>query len=85
MITKGNLRKHEILGLVYQLIAGTCFGLGLYYVVWGAVRPLYFKSLDYTIGGKEYWLFPLFFGVSFVLWSLGKIELKEALPGNRRR
>ncbi len=83
LVTKSNLRKHELLGLFYQLISGTCFGLGVYYAFWSAVRPLYFNSLKYSISGKDYLIFPLFFGLSFVLWSLGRIELKEAKPGKK--
>jgi len=81
---KHNLRKHEIIGLILLFLAGTTFGIGLYIIMWGANRPIFYNSLDYLLRGKEFLLFPIFFGASAVLWSLGKIELKDILPGKRR-
>jgi hypothetical protein len=78
-----NLRRHEYMGLMLIFLSGTLIGLGLYITIWGAVRPLYYDNLDYLIQGKELLLFPLFYGLGFVLWSLGKIELKEAMPGKK--
>ncbi|MBN2422810.1 hypothetical protein JXB41_06275 [Candidatus Woesearchaeota archaeon] len=82
---KTNLRKHELIGLLLIFLAGTCFGFGLYITFWAALRPLYYNSLDYVIKGKDMFLFPLFYGLAFVLYSLGQIELKEAIPGRMRR
>lgn len=82
---KANLRKHEILGLIYQFIGATSLGIGVYFAVWFAIRPLYYRSLAYAIAGGEWLLFPLFFGLGGLLWSLGAIEIKEALPGHKRR
>jgi hypothetical protein len=79
-----NLRTHEIIGLTLQFLAGTLFGVGMYIAVWGASRPIFYGSLEYLIQGKEFLMFPLLFGTSAVLWSLGAIELKEALPGKNR-
>lgn len=84
MASKANLRKHEVLGLFYQFLGATCIGIGIYHAVWFAIRPLYFKSLALQISNSEWWFFPLFFGLGGLLWSLGSIELKEALPGHRR-
>lgn len=78
------MRKHEILGLVYQFIGATSFGFGLYFTVVLAVRPLLYNSAAYSASGNEWLLFPLFFGLAGLLWTLGGIELKEALPGHRR-
>lgn len=80
---KGNLRKHEILGLVYQFLGATAFGLGIYFAAWFAIRPL--KSGAFAVHGAEWLLFPVFFGLGALLWTLGAIEVKEALPGHRRR
>lgn len=60
-------------------------GIGLYVVLWGANRPLFYGSLDQLIRGREFLLFPLFFGLGALLWVLGKIELREAMPGKKRR
>jgi len=81
---KSNLRKHEIIGLVMMFLSGTCLGIGLYLTFWGANRPIFYGSLDYLIKGKEFLLFPLFYGLAALLWALGNIEIKEALPGKKR-
>lgn len=80
-----NLRRYELIGLILIFLAGTSLGIGLYMVIWGANRPLFYGSLDHLIKGKELLLFPLFFGTSALLWVLGKIELREALPGKKKR
>lgn len=85
MGNKANLRKHEILGLFYQLIGATSVGVGIYYAVWFAVKPLVYGSVALTPSGSDWWLFPLFFGLGGLLWTLGGIEIKEALPGHRRK
>ncbi len=82
---KHNLRKHEILGLIFLFIAGSLFGLGLYLTFWGANRPVFYGSIDYLLKGKELLLFPLLYGTAMVLLALGMIELKEATPGKQRR
>ncbi len=79
-----NLKRHEFIGLLMMFAAGTLLGLGLYLTLWGANRPLYYGSLDQLMRGKEFLLFPLFYGFSFVLFALGQVELKEALPGKRK-
>ena len=81
---KHNLRKHEIIGLILIFLAGTSFGIGLYIALWSAFRPIFYGSLDYLLSGKEFLLFPIFFGSAAVLWVLGKIELKGVLPGKRK-
>jgi hypothetical protein len=75
-----NLRRHEVLGLVYQFLGASSIGIGIYYAVWAATRSIYYRSVA-TVSGWEWLLFPLLFGVGAVLWSLGHIELKEAQPG----
>lgn len=85
MASKANLRKHEILGLFYQLVGATSFGIGVYFAVWFAVKPLAYGTLAVTPSGSDWWLFVLFFGLGGLLWSLGSIEIKEALPGHRRK
>ena len=80
-----NLRKHEVIGLILVFLAATSIGIGLYLTLLGAIgRPLLHQSSDYFIKGKEFALFPIFFGIGAVLWVLGGIELKEALPGKNR-
>ena len=79
-MVKQNLRKHEVLGLVYQFLGATCIGIGIYWSMWAAVRTLHYRSLT-LVSGSEWLLFPLLFGMGGILWSLGSIELKEAEPG----
>ena len=81
---KHNLRKHEIIGLILIFLAGTFFGVGLYIIFWAANRPIFYGSLDYLLSGKEFLLFPIFFGSAAILWVLGQIELKEIMPGKKR-
>ena len=80
-----SFRKHEILGLFYQFIGMTSIGIGLYFAVWFAIRPLLYNSAAYTMTTGEWILFPLFFGLGGLLWSLGTIEIKEAMPGFFKR
>ncbi len=75
-----NLRRHEILGLLYQFLGATCVGIGVYQAVWMGVRSIHYRTLV-PVQGLEWLLFPLLFGLGGVLWSLGKVELKEAAPG----
>ena len=79
-----NLRKHELIGLILVFLAGTSLGLGLYITFWGANRPIFYGSLDFLLSGREFLLFPLFYGSAAVLWTLGQIELKDVAPGKGR-
>ena len=82
---KHNLRRHEIVGLLLVFLSATLIGVGVYLTILGAVgRPLLMQSTDYFLKGKEFVLFPIFYGIGAVLWELGKIELKEATPGKVR-
>ena len=74
---KHNLKAHEIAGLVLIFIGGTSIGLGAYYIVATAFR----KG---SVFGPEVIVFPILFGLGFLLFELGKIELKEVPPGKRR-
>jgi len=77
------MRKHEVLGLVYQFLGATSIGVGVFNAVWYAVRPLKFNSLNALPSGWDWAVFPLFFGIGAVLWSLGSIELKDVEPTSR--
>lgn len=77
-MAKHNLRIHEVIGLFLLFVSGTCFGIGLYITVWAAMNQNNFLL------SKDFLMFPLFFGTSFMLWALGNIELKEAMPGKRK-
>jgi hypothetical protein len=82
---KSNLRKHELIGLLMTFLGATLIGFGVYSSIWVAVRPMVFGSYEHVLRGKEILMFPLFYGIGFVLMALGKIELKEALPGSKRK
>ncbi|MBN2368059.1 hypothetical protein JXC34_03495 [Candidatus Woesearchaeota archaeon] len=79
---RSNLKKHEFIGLVMIFISGTLIGIGLFSTFWLANRPL-LSGTNTLISAKEMLVFPIFFGLGFILWALGQIELKEALPGKR--
>jgi hypothetical protein len=79
------MRKHEVLGLVYQFLGATSIGIGIYSAVWYAVRPIKFASLTAMPAGWEWISFPLFFGLGGVLWSLGSVEIKDIPPTARGR
>lgn len=78
------MKKHEFIGLVMIFFSGALMGLGLYMTFWAAIRPLYYSSLNYLIKWHEILFLMLIFGMSYLLKSLGKIEIKEALPGSKR-
>lgn len=74
------------MGLIFIFLAATSIGIGIYLTLMGAIgRPLLRQSTDYFLKGKEFILFPLFYGIGAVLWELGKIEIKEAVPGLVRK
>jgi hypothetical protein len=79
------MRKHEVLGIVYQFLGATSIGIGIFNAVWYAVRPIKFGSLTVLPSGLEWASFPLFFGLGAVLWTLGSIELKDVEPTSRRK
>ena len=76
-----NLRKHELKGLLMLFLSSSLFGSGLFLLFLGANRPLFYGSLDYLLTGKEYFLIPFFFGLGFILWAMGHIELRDVKPG----
>lgn len=70
-------RGKEILGLFLRALAGASFSIGLYYVFWLAIRPLYYRNIAMTATGGEMLIVMLFFALAAVLWSLGETELAE--------
>ena len=77
LFMKHNLRHHELAGLALIFVGAMSFGVGLYYIIWSAMRSR-------SIVGKELLIFPALFGIGFLLYELGKIELKEIPPGKKR-
>ena len=69
------LRKKEALSIFYRVLGATSLGIGFYFALWFAVRPLYYRSMTYAIAGSEWLLFPLLFGLGALFWTLGTIEL----------
>ena len=80
-----NLRKHEIIGLLMIFLSGILIGVGFYATFWIALRPVIYGSIEHAIPGKDFLIFPMFFGLGFVMYVLGNIELKEAIPGKKRK
>jgi hypothetical protein len=78
------MRKHEVLGLVYQFLGATSIGIGIFIAFWYAVRPSKF-GIAAMPSGLDWAVFPLFFGIGAILWSLGSIELKDVEPTSRRK
>ncbi len=79
------MKKHEFIGLIMIFFSGALMGLGLYMTFWAAIRPLYYSSLNYLIKWHEILFLMLIYGMSFLLKALGRIEIKEALPGSKQR
>jgi len=82
-MVKHNLKIHELMGLFLLFIGATWLGLGIYATLLGANRLL----MDFfpPLSGYELLIFPIFYGLGAVLLALGRIELREALPGKGRR
>lgn len=76
-------RPNEWWGLLLQFLGATSISIGLYWAVWFAVRPLYYRDLTYAIRGAEWLVLPLLFGLGGLLWVGGRIELRDALPSHR--
>jgi len=79
---KHNLRVHEAIGLFLIFLGATWLGFGLYGTLLAANRLLLAQVP--LIAGKELIVFPLFYGLGALMIALGKIELREALPGKGR-
>ena len=79
---KHNLKQHEVIGLFLVFLGATWLGLGLYGTLLAANRLLLAQVP--LIAGKELMIFPLFYGFGALMIALGKIELREALPGKGR-
>lgn len=77
-----NLKKHEHFGLFLIFAGATWLGFALYGTLLAANRMLVDNMP--LIAGKELLIFPLFFGIGALLFTLGEIELREALPGKNR-
>lgn len=84
-MSKKNLRNHEILGLFYQFVGAASVGIGVYLAVWFAIKPLVYNSPAFVPSTGEWVALVVFCGLGALLWSLGGIEIKEALPGHRRK
>jgi len=80
---KINLRTHEYIGLFLIFVGATWLGLGIYGTLLAANRMLLAEVP--LISGKELLIFPIFYGLGALMIALGRIELKEALPGKGRR
>ena len=80
---KHNLRTHEHIGLFLIFAGATWLGFGIYGTLLAANRLLLAEVP--LISGKELLIFPIFYGLGALLLALGRIELKEALPGKGRR
>jgi len=80
---KVNLRRHEFAGLLLMFVGATWLGIGLYSTLLAANRILLANVP--LISGKDLIIFPLFYGLGALLLTLGKIELRESMPGKNRR
>jgi hypothetical protein len=80
---KTNLKKHELAGLFLVFVGSTWLGIGLYSTLLAANRILLANVP--LISGKDLIIFPLFYGLSALMFVMGKIELREAMPGKGRR
>jgi hypothetical protein len=77
-----NMKKHEHIGLLLIFLGTTWFGFALYGTLLAANRMLV-QNMP-LIAGKELLLFPMFYGISAVIFMMGIIELRELKPGKNR-
>jgi hypothetical protein len=77
-----NVKKHEHIGLFLVFIGATWLGFALYGTMLAANRLL--LSQVPLIAGKELLIFPIFYGIGALIYTLGQIELREILPGKGR-
>ena len=77
-----NMRKHEHVGLLLVFLGATWLGIGLYDTLLVANKILLENAT--LIGGREMFIFPLFYGIGAVLFMMGIIELRELQPGKNR-
>lgn len=83
---KSNLRKHEIIGLILIILGYSSLGYGLYVLMWAVSKAAFIcKDANCLLQGKELLIIPLFFGLAGLFIALGKIEVKEAVPGKYRK
>jgi hypothetical protein len=81
-MVKQNIRTHEAIGLLLVFVGATWLGFALYATLLAANRLLLAQVP--LISGKELFVFPIFYGLGALIWTLGHIELREALPGKGR-
>ena len=82
-MVKSNVRKHEMIGLALIFTGATWLGFALYGTLLAANRLLLAQVP--LIAGRELFIFPVFYGLGALMFVLGQIELREALPGKGRR
>jgi hypothetical protein len=78
-----NIRQHEFIGLFLIFVGATWLGFALYGTLLAANRLL-LANVPLLVG-KELLIFPIFYGLGALLLVMGNIELREAMPGKRRR
>lgn len=78
-------RRNEWWGLFAIFIGLSSIGIGLYWTIWLALRPLYYHSIVYLAHGTEWLLFLFFYGLGGLLLAWGRVELQDALPAHRAR
>lgn len=83
MVFRHNIRIHEFIGLILVFIGATWLGFALYGTMLAADRLLLAQVP--LIAGKELLIFPIFYGLSALMITMGLIELREATPGKGRR
>lgn len=82
-MAKTNLKHHEGIGLFLIFVGATWLGFALYGTLLAGNRILVTQLP--LISGKELLIFPIFYGLGALLMTLGWIEIKELMPGKRRR
>lgn len=83
VMAKFNIRHHEFIGLFLIFVGATWLGFALYGTLLAANRLL-LTNVPLLVG-KELLIFPIFYGFGALLLVLGSIELREAMPGKRRK
>jgi len=63
-------------GSLLCFLGATSIGIGCYFAVWYAMRPLYYRTMAFAPSGTDWIVFPLFFGLGGLFWLIGTLYIK---------
>jgi len=74
--SKVGFSVRSIVGAFLCFLGASSIGVGGYFTIWYAMRPLYYRTMAFAPSGTDWIVFPLFFGLGGLLWVLGTLYLK---------